>query len=135
MAANAAGGAVPPGTPGFGEQGGQPAASQAQKGTLEYAIIKLSEMAKTGNYDGVEELISERAKGLAASIRKGELTEEKIESYKSSFEGLELYSTKASGNGRQFILKNRDGKLLQFLVVKEGDDFVIRDFSMRDAKK
>lgn len=138
-AANAAGGAAQPGAvagAGSGEGGaGQGTAPQAQKGTLEYAILKLAEMAKSGNYEGVDEIISERAKNLAATIRDGELTEGKIESFKTTFDKLELFSSKSASGGRQFILKNSQGQLLQFLVIKEGQEFVIRDFMIRDAKK
>lgn len=130
--AGAPGGAAV-GEGGAGAQAG--AASQAQKGTLEYAIVKLAEMAKNGDYAGVSSLISPRAKGLAASIRDGELSNGKIESMKSSFDGLELFSRRSTGSGVQFTLKNKTGQLLQVVVAKEGPEFVIRELTIREPKQ
>ncbi len=91
-------------------------------------------MAKAGDYTGADDLISSRAKGLAATIRSGEMNNAKIESLKTTFDGLELFNRKNANGGLQFVLKNKSGQLLQFVIIKEGPDFVIRDFVVRDAK-
>lgn len=114
--------------------GGSAPASQAKKGTLEYPVLRLAEMAQAGEYKGVDALVSERAKGLAATIREGNMNSAKIETLKTSFDSLELMSRKATGTGAQFTLKNRRGQLLQVQVGKEGTDYVIKDITVRESK-
>lgn len=109
-------------------------ASQAKKGTIEYPILRLAEMAQAGEYKGVDALVSEKAKGLAATIREGNMNSAKIETLKTSFDSLELMSRKATGTGAQFTLKNRRGQLLQVQVGKEGPDYVIKDITVRESK-
>jgi hypothetical protein len=143
-----AAGVLPPGggaAPGERAEGG-PAGAQgqgqgqqlAQKGTWQYAIQKLMEMAKTGKYDGADEVISKTAKGVAGNIRGGELNSSQIEAYKTTFDNLSQTSPPkgAGGNGMQITLKNGQNQFLQFTIVKEeGSVFRIKELVIRDGKK
>lgn len=97
--------------------------------------MKLSELAREAKYDDAPPLFSRRAKGQAATIRDGELTEEQIESFKTTFDGLQLFNRRSVNGGTQFVLRNGKGQFLQFVVAKEGGDFLIREFVIRDGKQ
>ncbi len=133
-AANAGRGAPGAGGPAGAEGGAGTTEALPPAGSIEYAIMKLAQMAKEGKYEEAKEIISTRAKGLAATIREGELTDSKIEALKTSFEGMELFSRKSVGNGVQFVVKNNRNQFLTFVVVKEGPEFVLREFTVREGK-
>jgi hypothetical protein len=47
---------------------------------------------------------------------------------------MELFSRKSVGNGVQFVVKNNRNQFLTFVVVKEGPEFVLREFTVREGK-
>jgi hypothetical protein len=119
------------GTDGQGQQAQQ---QLAPKGTMEYAVQMLMKMAKTGDYSEANEIISEKAKGVAGNIRGNELTEEQIEAYKTAFD-LNYLSRKNVGTGIQFTFQNRENKIFTIVVVKEEGVFRIKEVTIRDGKK
>jgi len=123
-----------PGGPGQGQGQGQ---QLAPKGTWEYAIQRLMQMAETGDYSGADEVISKTAKGLAGSIRSGDLNSSQVEAYKTTFKNLNMTNRKAAGgNALQVTLQNGQKQFLQFTVSKEeGGTFRIKDLVIRDGKK
>lgn len=133
MAAQAEAGA---GGPAGENAGGSASDVTAKKGTMEYAIYKTIEMAKNGEYIDVEAVISPRAKGLAASIREGGMNAAKIESLKTSFDGLEMVSRKPIGGGVQYTFKNRR-HLVMVTVGRDSNrpDYVVKDITLRDIQR
>lgn len=117
---------------GEGGQGGQQ--QIGPKGSIDYAIQTLMQMAKKGDYSEAAEVISEKAKGLAGDIRSNKLTEEQIESYKTAFDLIPLGSRNL-GTGIQVAAQNKENKLFTFVVVKEGAIFRIKDVKISDGKK
>lgn len=138
MANNLAGanpGAANPGAPdGQGGQGGVNAIT-GEPGSIEYAISKLIVMAKAGDYTGVETVISEKAKGLAAEFREQDLKPTQIENYKTVFDGMQGINRRAvGGNGVQFTFRKGE-TTIQFVLAKEtGGVFRIKELQIRDGK-
>lgn len=118
---------------GDGAGGGAPA-NTAQKGTAEYAVNAFLAMAKSGNYADSEEVISAKAKGLAGSIRQGDLPDDKVEAYKTSFANPQYLSNRNMGTGLQVVYSTVPGETATFLVVKEGQKFVIKEFKLTSSK-
>jgi hypothetical protein len=94
----------------------------------------LMQMAKTGDYSEAEEIISEKAKGIAGTIREQQLTEEQIEAYKTAFD-LNFLSRRNVGTGIQFTFQNKENRIFTIVVVKEGSTFRIKEVTIRDGKK
>lgn len=120
---------------GDGVGGGQQAQITAQPGTLDYLWQKLISMAKSGNYDGADEILSEKAKGVANDMLKNSLPEDKVESYKKLFDNLQPLSAKAVGSGKQFVFRHANGTLITVVVGKDGAAFKIRDVQIKEGKK
>jgi len=92
-------------------------------------------MAKTGNYAQAEEVISSKAKGLAGSVRSGDLSDEKVDAYKASFATVPQYvSSRNMGTGIQVLYRTVSDETATFLVGKEGTDFVIKEFKLTAGK-
>lgn len=106
-----------------------------EPGSIEYVLSKLISMAKAGDYTGIESIISEKAKGLAAEFREQDLKPTQIEAYKVTFDGLQPLNRKAAGgNGIQFTMKKGE-TFVQVTLVKENGTFKIKEMQIRDGKK
>lgn len=129
-------GAVP-GQPGEGAQGqGANGASAitGEPGSIDYVLSKLVAMAKAGDYTGIDSIVSEKAKGLAATFREQELKPTQIEAYKVTFDGLQLLNQRAAGStGRMYTLKKGE-TFVQITVAKENGSFKIKEMQIRDGK-
>lgn len=91
-------------------------------------------MAKSGDYTGIDSIISEKAKGLAATFREQELKPTQIEAYKVTFDGLTPLNQRAAGStGRMFTLKKGE-TFVQITVAKENGSFKIKELQIRDGK-
>ena len=91
-------------------------------------------MAKSGDYSGIESIISEKAKGLAGDFRMQDLKPTQIEAYKVTFDGLQPLSRRNAGNnGIQFTMKKGD-TVVQATLVKENGSFKIKELQIRDGK-
>jgi hypothetical protein len=111
--------------------GGQPALT-TQKDSIEYPIVTFFGMAKTGNYSQSEEIISAKAKskGLAAMIRAGDLSDEMVSTYQTSFANPQFVNRKSVGTGVQFTFNTAPGETATILVAKEGATFVIKEIEL-----
>jgi hypothetical protein len=132
-----AGFAGPGGIPGAE---GQPEGGGAQQqqfpiGTMQYPVQKLMQMAKAGDYTGADEIISDKAKALAGTIRDNELSDEQTEAFKTTFDNFAQTGEKNTGTGKQVTFRNGQNQFLQFTVVKEGQVFRIRDLVIRESTK
>lgn len=139
----AAPGVAAPGVPvGVGEGfegvpggGGGAGLNFGEKGTLEYVVQKLLHMAKTGDYSDADDIISDKAKSLAAEMRDARLTPAQIESFKATFEKADFLSRKAAGGGTQFSFRAGQNQIVQILVVKEGSNFRVKEVKIQDGRK
>ncbi|MDP1798641.1 MAG: hypothetical protein Q8K78_14200 [Planctomycetaceae bacterium] len=123
--------------PGGNAQGGPGGANAitGEPGSIEYAITKLISMAKAGDYAGVESIISEKAKGLAANFRDQDLKPTQIESYKTTFDGMQgLNRRAAGGNGVQYTFKKGETTIQITLIKETGGMFKIKELQIRDGK-
>jgi hypothetical protein len=116
------------GAPGAAGNGQAP--MTAQRGSQEYPVVMFFNMAKSGNYALAEDVISSKAKGLAASVRLGDLSDEKIETYKESFAAPKFLSRRNVSTGVQFTFDTKPGEQAVFVVVKDGANFVIKDLKI-----
>jgi hypothetical protein len=140
---DAAAGAVPgavPGTAPVGGEGGPGGQGNQQqlgpKGSPEYAIQRVMQMAKSGDYSGADEVISKKAKGLAAGMRNGDLTSSQLDSFKTSFDNLQYLSRKASGgSGMAVNYAQGNSTVYTFTVIKEeGGTFRVSDIKETKRK-
>jgi len=114
-----------------GNPGGVPQEA-VQKGTPQYPIAKFFAMAKSGNYAEAEEIISSKARGLASSVRKGDLSDETVSAYQTTFTDpqTQYLSEKPSNGGMLYTFKTTPGDTATFTVVKEGPKFVIKELKL-----
>lgn len=128
-------GAINPGAPdGQGGQGGGNAIS-GEPGSIEYVISKLVAMAKAGDYTGIDSIVSDKAKGLAAEFRSQDLKPTQIECYKTTFDGMQGTNRRAAGgNGVQFTFKKGETTIQITLVKETGGIFKIKELQIRDGK-
>ncbi len=133
-AANA--GAAVAAAPGEAAAGGEGKNGQSEitgaVGSIEYVIQSLIAMAKSGNYDGVDNIISEKAKGLAANVREGNLPSTQIEAFKTKFDKLTPLSRKNVGSGLQYNFK-QGTTLISITVSKENGTFRVKELTIRDG--
>jgi hypothetical protein len=138
MPDNLAAGNPNPGQPGNapGANGtGGASAITGEPGSTDYVLSKLIAMAKSGDYTGIESIVSEKAKGLAAEFREQDLKPTQIEAYKVTFDGLQPLNRKAAGgNGIQFTMKKGE-TFVQVTLIKENGSFKIKEMQIRDGKK
>jgi hypothetical protein len=89
------------------------------------------------NLTEAAQYISPKAKGMLTQIRDGSLTDEKIESLKASFslQGLQLKPTRSTGVGRTITLGNSKSETLTFTLVKEEDNYLLREFKVSKATR
>ena len=136
LAGTSADGLTVPGSEGVagGEQ--PPPVQEFPVGTPQHPVQQLIKMAKAGDYTGASEIISDRAKALAATIRDDKLTDAQKESFKTSFDNLTQSSSKAVGpTGGQVTFRNPQSQFVAFTIAKEGDVFRIRELSIREGTK
>lgn len=125
-AANGFPGAVPgAGVPGSGIPGAEGAGGTGQipefpKGSAEYAVQKVVLAIISGKLDGLDEVISEKARGLVAELRDGTVDPEKLIELKEQFAQPSLAGQpKNNGTSKTVNLRNPSGDTLSFTVARE----------------
>ncbi|GIX03066.1 MAG: hypothetical protein KatS3mg113_0072 [Planctomycetaceae bacterium] len=118
-------------------EGGRPGgpAITAERGSMEYAVMKLFQMAQTGDFSGADEVISDKARGLADDIRLGKVNSSQLASLKTTFEKVEFINRRPSGGGVQLSFSGGGNKVIQVTVFKEGSVFRVRDLKIVDAPR
>lgn len=123
-----------PGAPGAPGAGGGANAITGEPGSVEYVISKLISMAKSGDYTGIETVISEKAKGLAGEFREQDLKPTQIENYKTTFDGLQLLNQRAAGNTGRMVTFKKGETVVQVTVAKENGSFKIKELKIQEGK-
>lgn len=91
-------------------------------------------MAKSGDYTGIDSIVSEKAKGLAADFREQDLKPTQIESYKVTFDGLQPLNRKAAGGSSILFTMKKGETIVQVTLAKENGIFKIKEMQIRDGK-
>ncbi len=123
-----------PGIAGAGSGGG--GAQQFPAGSAEAALAKFCMAIADGNLTEAAEYVSPKAKGMLVQIRDGSLTDEKLDSLKSSLAPQDLQlrpNARSSGTGKAINLGNGKNELLSFTLVKEDDAYLLREFRITKA--
>lgn len=123
------------GTPGPSAPAGGGGVPTFKEGTAEYAVQKVCLQVAAGNITGMESVIMESAKGLAAKFRSGDVTTEEIEKLKKQFTNVKLISSKSTGGGRQITLMNEDREPIVFLASKEDEVFRVKEVTIKPAAR
>jgi hypothetical protein len=122
--------AQPVGPGGEGANPGGAPQETVQRGTPQYPVVRFFAMAKSGNYAEAEEVISSKARGLANSVRKGDLSDETVSAYQTSFANPQFVTEKPGVGGVQYTFSTVPGETATFTVVKEGTKFVIKELKL-----
>lgn len=129
----------PDGYPG-GPEGTEGAPGQGQvpsydEGTPEYAVQKLVIQVAKGDLTGLDEVISARATGVLAQLREGDVPEEKLETLKTQMGRVKLLNRRPDGSSYDIFLQNDQNEILHFTCRREGEDYVVKEFSVREAPR
>jgi hypothetical protein len=138
MAALANGGI--PGAGGAGGPEGAAAAGQApqfSKASAEYAVQKVVLALISGNIDGLDEVISEKARGLLAELRDGTVDPDKVDELKEQFAQVQLAGQpKNNGSSKTINLRNATGDYFSFTVARERNEeiYKVNNLTIRAGK-
>ncbi len=131
---------VPNGAGGPGAPEGSSAAGQAPqfpKGSAEYAVQKIVLAIISGNLDGLDEVISEKARSLLAELRDGTIDPGKVDELKEQFAQVQLAGQpKNNGSSKTINLRNATGDFFSFTVAREKNEEVykVNSLSIRPGK-
>jgi hypothetical protein len=112
--------------------GGPP---QFPEGSVEYVVQKVVLAIINEKPEGLEDVISERAKGVLLSLRDGSIEPEKLTELKDQFKQVTLLSAKNSGTTRTIVLRGGEGHVMTFTVGKEKDANVVKDLKVQEARR
>lgn len=133
-------GGVPGGVQGAGGPegaGGGGQVPQFAKGSAEYAVQKVVMAIITGNIEGLDEVISEKSRGLLAELRDGTVDSGKLEELKEQFAQVSLAAPpKNNGSSKTVNLRNPTGDTLSFTAARERNEetYKVKELSIRAGK-
>lgn len=128
------GAGVPGGPEGAGANGQAP---QFPKASAEYAVQKVVLAIISGNLEGLDEVISEKSKGLLAELRDGTVDPQKLDELKEQFTQVQLAGPpKNNGTSKTLNLKNQTGDTLSFTVARERNEetYKVNNLAIRAGK-
>ena len=96
---------------------------------------KLVIQVAKGDLTGLDEVISARATGVLAQMREGKVPEERLEKLKAQMARVKLLSRRGDGLNYNLFLQNDQGEVLHFNCRREGEDYVVREFAVREATR
>jgi len=128
-----AAGGIPGAEGAAGAAGGGP--PQFPEGSVEYVVQKVVLAIINEKPEGLEDVISERAKGVLLSLRDGSIEPEKLTELKDQFNQVTLLSAKNSGTTRTIVLRGGEGHVMTFTVGKEKDANVVKDLKVQEARR
>lgn len=128
-----AAGGIPGAEGAAGAAGGGP--PQFPEGSVEYVVQKVVLAIINEKPEGLEDVISERAKGVLLSLRDGSIEPEKLTELKEQFNQVTLLSAKNSGTTRTIVLRGGEGHVMTFTVGKEDDANVVRDLKIQESRR
>jgi hypothetical protein len=128
-AANAGGGPQRPGGDASGNNQNRP-----KPGSWEHAVLTFVEKVAAGDYSTLDYVVSSRAKGLLAEIRNGELSPERIDELKASFDSAapQPETFKNTGAAIVITMKGKLGHAIVLTVGKEDGVFKVRDLKISE---
>lgn len=118
-----------------GSEGGGNAPPQFPEGSVEYVVQKVVLAIINEKPEGLEDVISERAKGVLLSLRDGSIEAEKLTELKDQFNQVTLLSAKNSGTTRTIVLRGGEGHVMTFTVGKEKDANVVKDLKVQESRR
>jgi hypothetical protein len=98
-------------------------------------VQKLLIQVAKGDFAGLDEVISPRATGVLAQMREGQLPEDRLEELKTQMSRVKLLSRRGDGLSYNVFLQNDQGEVLQFTCRREGEDYLVRQLTVREAAK
>lgn len=112
--------------------GGQ--SGQAKQGSFEYAVAEFTSKLASGDYTGIDYLIGSKAKGLLAQLRDGEVSQEKKDELKATFDSVTIQNETRKNRGAaiEIYVKGKLGHLILLSVGKEGGVFKIKDMKINE---
>ena len=128
-------GAIPGGAEGI------PGAGQVQqfeKTSVEYPVQKVMLGLVSGNLEGLDEVVSEKAKGLLAEVRDATLSEDRLAELQEQFAKPQLAGKpKVNGPATTVVLRGEAGDHITFSVARDKGEEVykVREMSIRPNTK
>jgi hypothetical protein len=115
---------APGGPEGSGAAGQSP---QFPKGSAEYAVQKIVLAVVSGNLDGLDEVISEKSRGLLAELRDGTADPGKVDELKEQFAQVQLAGQpKNNGSSKTINLRNVTGDFFSFTVARDRNEEIYK---------
>ena len=110
------------------EPGAAGATGEVQKfdeNTAEYVVQQLVLKLQTGEIDGIEELIGEKAREQLGELREGTISPEMLEAAKQMMTGVQLVNVREASTGKTIILRNAAGQTLSFTCRREDGNYKV----------
>jgi hypothetical protein len=97
-------------------------------------VLTFAAHAASGEYEGLDAVISAKAKGVLAEIRDSQAGASTIEDMKTLFATAkpQQNSVKSSGGAKLVTLTNDDGKSVVLTVAKEKGAYRVKEMTIND---
>ncbi|NQV26862.1 MAG: hypothetical protein HQ518_21130 [Rhodopirellula sp.] len=123
-------------TPGnLGEGGGAGQAQEPPADSPDYPAFKLVMGLMQGKYDGLDEFVSTKSRGLTEKIRSGSLTTTEKDDLKKTFAQPQLVGQPRTINGSRTVTLNSGDQVITLVSKKQGSDWKVSSITIRAAKK
>jgi hypothetical protein len=115
-----------------GAPGGQ--AQQYEKGTAEYAAYQVASRLAVGDQAGLEDFVSEKARGDFAKFRTGEADQVQVAEAKQALAGAQLISVRDVNGGKSVILRNQAGASVTLTTKREEGGYKVTGMKVEKAR-
>jgi hypothetical protein len=126
-----------PGGPGI--EGGRGAGSSLggdfNEGDAEFVVAKFADAVQADDYESAGKCVADKATGLLASVRKGDISDNQKQQLKAYVTGLKHIGTRSSGRSKTANFNGGSNKVLSFKIEKISDEFLISDLDFHDAPR
>lgn len=125
-------GAGPEAAGGEGGRGGS-RASQFEEGSAPHVVMLMVEAIDASDVETAAKYISDDADGLLGQVRDGEAGDNQLRELQSYFATMDPLSQRPSGRSITLNFNGAQGKVLSFVVTREGREFLVESLTVRDA--
>lgn len=96
-------------------------------------MLTFASHVASGEYEGLDEIISPRAKDVLAQIRDASADDSTIEDMKELFATAKPQndSVRPATGGKSVTLKNEDGKSITITAVREKGGFKVKEMKIK----
>jgi len=114
--------------------GGGGAGAEPPADSPEFPAYKVVVGLKDGKYEGLNEFVSQRGRGILEKVRLGRLSDDEKKELKETFAEPQLAAPPRNASGGRQINLRSGSQLITILVKREGDDWKVSELSIRKER-